>query len=212
MFAIYERSNYRPALGEAVGYYRAAQMTWEQFARHVKNTYRADVTFGPEYFQRGHWLDRLEAIDADIADMEKLLNQTSGSEKTSSKFDLKTVEQAMDAVRENPKPAEPPPLAEFHQPPPSFRRGQPLTIVTHTPKLAGVRLRYRHVNQAETWQMVAMERTEEDFRAVIPADYTDSPFPLQYHFQIRAETGVVRLYPGLQPGGQGQPYFVVRQA
>jgi hypothetical protein len=212
MFAIYERANYRPALEEAVDYYLVAQMGWEQFARRVKNTYRADVTFGPEYFQRGHWLDRLEAIDADIADMKKLLHQTSGSEKTSSKFDVKAIEQAMDAVRENPKPAEPPPLAEFHTPPPSFRRGQPLTIIANTHKAGGVWLRYRHVNQAETWQMVAMELAEKNYRAVIPADYTDSPFPMQYHFQIRAETSATRLHPGLKPGWQGQPYFVVRQA
>jgi hypothetical protein len=32
---------------------------------------------------------------------------------------------------------------------------------------------------------------------------------LQYHFQIRSNDGV-RLHPGLKPGWQGQPYFVVR--
>jgi hypothetical protein len=73
-------------------------------------------------------------------------------------------------------------------------------------------LRYRRVNQAEIWQMIEMEKTGADYRAVIAADYTDSPFPLQYHFQIRADSGSAWLHPGLQPGWQGQPYFVVRQA
>ena len=118
----------------------------------------------------------------------------------------------MRAVQEKPKHNESPSLAEFHQPPPSFQRGQPLSIAAHAPKLAGVRLRYRHVNQAETWQMVEMQQTGKDFRAEISAAYTDSAFLLQYHFQIHDSDGGVRLHPGLKPGWQGQPYFVVRQA
>jgi hypothetical protein len=74
-----------------------------------------------------------------------------------------------------------------------------------------MRLRYRRVNQADLWQTVDMELAGNDFHATIPADYTDSPFPLQYHFQIHTGNGVARLFPGLQPGWQGQPYFVVRQ-
>jgi hypothetical protein len=222
LFALYERSHYQPALEAALKANRAARAAWEELAGVAKGIYRDDITFGPDYFQRGHWLDRLPAMDADIADMEALLNKTTGDGKAALKLDPKVVEQAMHAVLAKPKhddlpslrfgAASQPPLAEFHNPPPSFQRGQPLTIVAHAPKFAGVRLRYRHVNQAETWQMVAMEPAEKKYRAVIPVAYTDSPFPLQYHFQIRAETGMTRLYPGLHPGWHGQPYFVVRQA
>ena len=60
--------------------------------------------------------------------------------------------------------------------------------------------------------MVEMERKGAEYSAEIPAAYTDSPFPLQYHFQIHDSDGSVRLHPGLKPGWQGQPYFVVRQA
>ena len=35
--------------------------------------YVADITFGPLPHQRGHWSDRLPAIDADIAAMEQAL-------------------------------------------------------------------------------------------------------------------------------------------
>jgi hypothetical protein len=233
LFVLYERSHYQPALETALKANRAARAAWAELAGTAKIIYRDDITFGPDYFQRGHWLDRLPAMDADITDMEKLLDQTSAPGTAALKADPKAIEQAMRVVLEKPKRDEPQLLAEFHTPPPSFRRDQPLTIIANTHKAGGLWLRYRHVNQAETWQMVEMELAEKNYRAVIPADYTDSPFPLQYHFQIRAsacgvaptagptaartvtpqaETGVARLHPGLQPGWRGQPYFVVRQA
>ncbi len=108
-------------------------------------------------------------------------------------------------------------LNGLHEPAPTFRRGQPLTIVAFVPNvsnlgmIAGLHLRYRHVNQAEIWQSVEMEKTGEDYHAVIAGDYTDSPFPLQYYFQIWDGAGAVRLSPGLNPGWHGQPYYFVRQ-
>jgi hypothetical protein len=209
LYALYERSLHRPALEQALKLQHAARAAWAELADAAKNIYRSDVTFGPDYFQRGHWLDRLAALDEDIADMEMVLKQATDDNKNLLKADPKIIERAMRAVLEKPKHDEPPPLAEFHTPPPSFQRGQLLDIVVHAPKLAVVQLRYRHVNQAEPWQMVAMQQMGKDFRVDIPAAYTDSPFPLQYHFQIRSNDGV-RLHPGLKPGWQGQPYFVVR--
>jgi len=50
-------------------------------------------------------------------------------------------------------------------------------------------LRYRRVNQADRWQVIEMERSGAEYRAVIAAEYTDSPFPLQYHCQIRTRSG-----------------------
>ena len=213
LFAIYQRSQYPPALEAALKANRAARATWTELANSAKGIYRDDVTFGPEYYQRGHWQDRLKAMDDDLADMEaKLARPTDNNTTAALKADPKLVEQAMHAVFENPKSASPPPLADFHQPPPTFKRGQPLAIAVHAPKLAGVRLRYRRVNQAEDWRMIEMEQTGKDLRAEIPGAYTDSPFPVQYHFQIRDGSGKVGLLPGLYPGWHGQPYFVARQA
>lgn len=87
-----------------------------------------------------------------------------------------------------------------------------MSQIKNSGKISGLRLRYRRVNQADIWQMIDMEKSGADYRASIAANYTDSPFPLQYHFQIRTRSGDARLYPGLQPGWHGQPYFVVRQA
>jgi hypothetical protein len=212
LFAIYQRSQYPPALEAALKANRAARATWAELAAAANGIYRSDVTFGPEYYQRGHWQDRLAAMDADIADMEAMLAQPTGNSTTALKAEPKLAEKAMRAVFEKLNHATLPSLADFHQPPASFKRGQSLAIGVHALKVAGVRLRYRRVNQAEDWQMIEMEQMGKGFRAEIPAAYTDSPFPLQYHFQIRHGTGKVGLLPGLNPGWQGQPYFVVRQA
>ncbi len=112
---------------------------------------------------------------------------------------------------------EDPTLGNLHEPAAPFQRGQPLTILARAPgassaMISSVGLRYRHVNQGETWQMIEMERTGDNYRAIIAADYTDSPFPLQYHFRIRSDAGDTRLYPGLEHRWHGQPYYFLRQA
>jgi hypothetical protein len=77
---------------------------------------------------------------------------------------------------------------------------------------ASVRLRYRRVNQAEPYRMAEMEPWGGDgFQATIPGDYTNSPYPLQYHFELFRADGRAWLYPGFHADLANQPYFVVRQ-
>ncbi len=217
LYALYERSGYRPALEAALKMHRAARAAWAELAEQAKNVYVPDITFGPEYFQRGHWLDRLPAIDADTADMENLLKQAPEAGATSLRVDRKAIETAMRNALAKSEHDKIPSLPGFHEPAQSFQRGQPLTIVAHVskadnlPGISGLRLRYRRVNQAETWRMLEMERTGDDHRAMIAADYTDSPFPLQYYFQIHSDSSHAWLYPGLEHRWHGQPYFFVRQ-
>src|SRR5665213_3146734 len=77
---------------------------------------------------------------------------------------------------------------------------------------AAVRLKYRHVNQGENYHTVAMEMQEHSYRAVIPEEYTESEFGLQYYFELDGGTRGMTMYPGLGPDLTGQPYFVVQQA
>ncbi|HEX5399553.1 MAG TPA: hypothetical protein VFY06_10945, partial [Verrucomicrobiae bacterium] len=212
LYALYQQSHYQPALKAALKQNRAARAAWAQLADAAKDAYLPDITFGPDYYQRGQWQDRLAAMDEDIADMENVLAQITSANAESPTTDPKLVESAIRAVFEKTKSPEPPALAEFHTPPSSFRRGQAVDIIVHAPKADVVKLRYRRLNQAELWQEVEMERAGNDCHAQIPAAYTDSPFPLQYHFVIRTGNGAVLPSPALDPGWQGQPYFFVRQA
>jgi hypothetical protein len=196
---------------------RAARAVWAEIANFATGVYVDDVTYGPEYFQRGHWSDRLDAMDADIADLELLARTPSNA---GSNADLKNVRGAIHEAAKgnlNWKPGKP--SGVFPAPPISFRRGDDLALIVlakkvkHFGSVANLELRYRHVNQGETWQELPMKRvTRKFFGATIPAAYTDSPFPLQYYFRIRLKSGSVILYPGLETLFNGQPYYVVRQA
>ena len=212
LYALYQQSGHQPALAAAIKSNRSARSAWVEFAQRAKTPYLPDVTYGPEFFQRGQWLDRLPAIDQDTADLETLLKQPPAD---TQKVDANVIRQAMRAVLNESPDYEHPFLANLHTPPPSFQRGKPLPIVARiggSAMIAGLRLRYRHVNQAELWQATDMEQTGEEYRAAIAAEYTDSPFPLQYYFQIRTSSGNAWLYPGLEQRWRGQPYYFVRQA
>ena len=49
------------------------------------------------------------------------------------------------------------------------------------------------------------------YRAAIPAAYTDSPYPLQYYFEVRESAEKAWLYPGFAADLANQPYYVVRR-
>jgi hypothetical protein len=74
-----------------------------------------------------------------------------------------------------------------------------------------VKLWYRHVTQAERWKSVEMRAGDSGHRAEIPADYADSPYPLQYYFELRTAPDRVWLHPGFGTDLVGQPYFVLRK-
>jgi hypothetical protein len=73
LYAIYERTGDRSALQEALNRYRAARAAWAGLAEKAKGVYVPDITVGELPWLRGHWLDRLPAIDADIALLESRL-------------------------------------------------------------------------------------------------------------------------------------------
>lgn len=152
---------------------------------------------------RGHWLDRLAAIDDDIADMAKRLE---GAKTTD---DARTGAAIIEALA-RPKRGF---ATVKHTAPARFRPGQPLEVeftVDRAVKLTGARLFYRHVNQAERWQSVEMEAGAGKHKGTVPAAYTESPFPMQYYFELREGPEKAWLYPGFAADLSNQPYEVVR--
>ena len=56
-----------------------------------------------------------------------------------------------------------------------------------------------------------MERKSSVYVATIPADYTDSVYPLQYYFELKTTAGPALLYPGFSKDLMNQPYFVLHR-
>ena len=207
LWSLYERSGDKEALEEALKAYRSARAAWAEMANGAKAVYAADITYGLTPHLRGHWLDRLPAIDEDLADMEKRLSMPAPAAHADS-------DRVRAAVREALARPQNGPAACRHTPASRFRPGEPLAVEVSLEKGNGrtMVLHYRHVNQAERWRSADMQSRDNRYTAAIPADYTQSRFALQYYFEVRDGGNPPRLFPGFQPDLSNQPYFVVRQA
>jgi hypothetical protein len=101
-----------------------------------------------------------------------------------------------------------------HSPPSGFRPGAAVVLelsVASGRAPSSVRLHYRHVNQAERWEVADLEPVAGVSRGSIPEAYTDSPYPLQYYFELNGGGGEAWLYPGFAPDLTNQPYFLLRR-
>src|SRR5260370_37105763 len=79
-----------------------------------------------------------------------------------------------------------PALAVRHIPKDKFHAGQPLvgTLDCGAAALHGVRLHYRHVNQAERWQSVELVRTRTSFQGEFSYGITAGRRALQDDFAL----------------------------
>lgn len=206
LYAAYELSGDRAALEEALKRYRHAYDIWKAFAETARGVYSADITYGPRPHQRANWLDRLPAIEEDLAEMEKRLQTTSAASHSKTKVSVRDFSEPMKRERASVQ----------HTPPDTFVPGRPLEIVLNVPSNVAhsvkVRLYYRHVNQAERYQSTEMHTGGKSLAATIPAIYTNSTYPLQYYFELRRGSENAWLHPGLGIDLRAQPYFVVRPA
>ncbi len=215
-YALYERTGDVADLEPALGAYRAARDAWAQLAAQAEGVYVEDLTFGLRDQLRGHWTDRLAAINGDIKDMEKQREEAAKRPDLGDE-DKKQAEAARaflsaQATQDSD---------EFrceHTPPTSFRRGNPVIIeVTvrapnNRQRFLSIRLHYRHVNQALEYVVADMQKRGDSYLTTIPGEYTHTRYPLQYFFELRNGDGRAWLYPGFDADLSNQPYYVVRSA
>jgi hypothetical protein len=205
LYSIHERTGDRRALEEALTAYRRARSFWAAVADRAKGVYAADLSASDRISNRGQWLDRLPAMDEDIARMEQRLASAKPSGEPRVGV---AITEALGRPRREPANCD-------HRPPAGFRPKEATAIeiaVEKGRKLVSARLYYRHVNQAERFVSVDMDARGNLYRASIPAVYTDSPYPLQYYFELREGPEKAWLYPGFAPDLANQPYFVVSRA
>jgi hypothetical protein len=169
--------------------------------------YRVNVSYGSVPKRSGHWIDRLPGIDTDLAAMKAKLEAGAGREPR-----LNVASEAIAAASGRAQPGK---ALCTHVEPKQFAPGQALALIL---MIAGdhgvqgvksVRLRYRHVNQAERWNALRANGEEGTYTAAIPEDYTQSDFALEYYFELEDGRGVSWMYPGFNKTLSNQPYFTV---
>jgi hypothetical protein len=207
LFEIYQRTGSADAGQRALVQYKKAREAWASMTSRANSLYRPDITYGNIPMRRGNWTDRIPGIDKDVAAMESKLQTPPSSPESSH-----NIEQAIQAATGRPKR---PSLRCAHTPPPNFHPGQPLSLSLLVPDAtahdspSAVHLYYRHVNQAERWLSVEMQRGHDGYSAAIPGSYTNSAFPLQYYFVFQRGADAAWLYPAFNSTLSNQPYYAI---
>jgi hypothetical protein len=201
---VWEQTGSREALEASLKKYREARSAWAEIVDISKPVYKPDITVGELPHLRGHWADRLPAIDADIALVAKGLE----AQRTASGSAASAIQAALARPKRSTVDCR-------HRPAGTFRPGEPLPLELSVAKSASplsARVFYRHVTQAERYAAADMELRDGAYHATIPGTYTNSPYPLEYYFELKQGASSSFLYPGFAADRTNQPYFVIRRA
>jgi len=198
-YSLFQGTGDNQVAAESLKSYRNALESWKTMATRAKHVYVADVSYGSTPNRRGHWADRISQIEQDVAALEQYFK---AADVTST---------GLNAVALIAAPRPRPNFAATHTPAQSFHPGSDLTLRLRVANpVTEVSLWYRHVTHGERWLSKPMDRSGDTFTAAIPQDYTQSPFPLQYYFELRNQERAT-FYPSLNATLSNQPYFALHR-
>ena len=207
LYEIFQQTGNPQAGKLACEHYQKARDAWAKMAERASHVYVADISYGDVPMRRGHWSDRLPAIDTDLAAMKEKLQSPAASANPGPQ-----VSKAIAGAAGRPHR---PSVPCSHVPAESFAPGQPLSLsiqVTDAKaaaSLSAIRLYYRHVNQGERWRSEEMQGGDGRYSAAIPGDYTQSPYPLEYYFGFERGGESAWLFPAFNATLSNQPYYAV---
>jgi len=197
-YSVYEQTNDPAAATQSLAAYRKGRDAWANMAERADRIYSTDVSYGDIPIRRGNWANRLPEIDRDLAALEKCFSDKPTRPPSSEKV-----------IQQAAKGTSRPKIEVEHTAPGTFRSGSDLHLtITTSAIVTDSVLWYRHVNHAERWVSVPMRKTGNAHRAFIPTSYTDSPYPLQYYFELQT-TDAATLHPPFNSTLSNQPYYVI---
>jgi len=195
-FALWQKTKNAEAGRQAIHHYEHCRDVWAEMANGARDVYVSDVSYGATPYRRGHWLDRLPAIEQDLARMRAAIAAAPGTDASAG------------IVADAGKDAARPDLEPRHLAPERFDPGAALNLSLQVKDGSQATLLYRHVNHGERWLSMPMLQQGDGFAAAIPAAYTNSPYPLQYYFVV-ARGRQVGMVPGFNATLSNTPYYVV---
>jgi hypothetical protein len=194
-YALYQLSGDRTRLEAALAFNEQARGSFAKIVLITEGVYQANMMFGPELNEHGSWTDRLPAIEADVAAMA---DELRGAARDGSGGTVTAPDRPVQSGIQ-------------HTPPSAYSRGDDVRIEAKAePDVVAVRLHYRHVNQAEDFQVLDLSKNDDGFADAVPAAYTASTYPLMYFFTVDRGAQGMTIHPGLEPTLANQPYYVVR--
>jgi hypothetical protein len=205
LYEIYQKIGNAEAGRLAISEYQKARTAWVQMAERAKGVYVSDISYGGIPMRRGHWIDRIPGIDKDLAAMAAKIKEAPTGATPSPNAD-----KAVRAITQKPNR---PYTVCAHHVPTSFSPGKPLALsleITNSGAApTAIHLMYRHVNQGERWKSLPMEGQSHTFGASIPADYTNSVYPVQYYFVLSTGPASGWFHPAFNKTLSNQPYYVI---
>ena len=82
LYSLFDRTQAGEFLDAAISAYQAARDEWHTIAALTRDVYARDVSYGPGAFQRGHWEDRLPAIEHDLSLMREQRSRAKPAQST----------------------------------------------------------------------------------------------------------------------------------
>jgi hypothetical protein len=210
LYEIFQQTADTHACSLALEHYQRARQAWATMAERAASVYRPDIAYGNVPMRRGHWRNRLPAIDKDILalvtklEAAKLKRAPAPAAQTTASAE--TVAQAILAAIGRPDRMS---VKCDHTPPAAFHPGVPLDLTLRAGAADLVFLHYRRADQGERWLQMEMTPGHGGLVATVPGDYTQSAFPLQYYFELRGKGGAAWLYPAFNSTLSNQPYYAV---
>jgi hypothetical protein len=201
LYSIHRQTGDPAAAERSLAAYRKARNAWANMAERADAIYTTDISYGDIPIRRGSWVGRLPEIDRDLAALERHY----GGSPIQRALAGKAIRKATEAF---PRPA----IAAEHTVPGTFSPGSDLYLTIATPAtVTESTLWYRHVNHGERWLSTPMQKTGNAHSASVPGSYTNSPYPLQYYFELHT-TDVATLHPPFTPTLSNQPYYAIISA
>ncbi len=197
-YALFQLTDDPQYLLDGIDRYRRGREALADLIAITSNVYVSDLGFGKRPTEHGHWSDRLQQVDADLAELTR---EVASANATESAVPVHLPQRAPHS-----------PTAEIRcTPPQDFTPGRPLTIQAEAPANIELTLHARHLDQSDRYSVIPLRSSAGDhYTAQLPADYTASPYDIQFFLLARdTESRAAWIVPGFDETLANQPYFVI---